>query len=66
VDAANKYLTLPKVSNFSQAAEIENDRLRHVYTSASTTCQMRITLHSSIVSDICGSGSTLVIVDVNH
>ena len=28
--AASKHFMLPKVSNFSRAAEIENDRLRHV------------------------------------
>jgi len=30
MDAASKHFMLPKVSNFSRAAEIENDRLRHV------------------------------------
>jgi len=31
MDAASKHFTLPKVSNFSQAAEIGDDRLRHIY-----------------------------------
>jgi len=30
MDAASEHFMLPKVDDFSQAAEIENDRLRHV------------------------------------
>ena len=49
MDAASKHFTLPKVNDFSRAADIENDRLRHIsidYTGASTICQMQITPHS--------------------
>jgi len=62
MDAASKHFMLP-ISH-------ERQKLRtiacgtYVYTSVPTTCQMQITLHSSIFGGICTSVCALVTADV--